>query len=135
MNNPVPQIPGELDGLGKYHLACRLPQRDIARCRHHIVAAPVIDFVGTHHPSALGDLDIAGGDDRIGGPVVNHLVGGHQEIARHQITEIGRSISLLRPRLQRAEGHETRENERREGLHHAVAIRPQDGTGPRRQAK
>ena len=75
-----------------------------------------MDASGAQHTIILGDLDIAGGDDRIGGLVVDQLVGGYQEIAGHQVAEMGRGVGLLRTRLRREEGQEARENERREGL-------------------
>ena len=84
---------------------------------HHAIALPVADARGTQNALALGDLDIAGCDDRIGVFVISQLIGGHQEIACEQVIDAQRGVvSLLCARLQRGEGQETRENEWHEGL-------------------
>ena len=115
-NHAAPQVAGKLDGIGEQHLTARLSQRDVAGCDHHAIALPVADARGTQNALALGDLDIAGCDDRIGLFVVSQLIGGHQEIAREQVIDARRGVSLLCARLQRGEGQETRENEWHEGL-------------------
>ena len=134
VNDAASQVAGELDGIGEQHLAARLPQRDVAGGSHHALALPVVDARGAQHALALGDLDIAGRDDRIGGLVIGQLVGGHEEVACEQLTGWQHGVGFLRARLVRGEGQETREDERREGSDHAGAIRPRGGTGQRRRA-
>ena len=134
VDDAVSQVAGKLDGIGEQHLAAGLAQRDVAGGDHHAVALPVADACGTQHALALGDLDVAGRDDRVGGLVVGQLVGPHQQIAGGRLAGGRQGDGLLRAHLERGKRQQTREDERREGSDHADAIRPRGGTGRRRRA-